>query len=147
MQQRVFAVFLLAISVLLAFLALDYTASFSYEPVGPRAFPWLILFGIALCALVMFLERQPCAETKRRTDHSMNAKLLLCVVLFLCYAALFESAGFVLSSIVFAIGMACLYGANWKVAVWLMPILVLALYGLFEYVLDVPLPVGSWFDL
>lgn len=148
MQQRVFAVFLLAISVLLAFLAVDYTASFSYEPVGPRAFPWLILFGIALCSLVVLLERQPHTEkrSKAKPDHSMTAKLLLCVLLFLCYAALFESAGFVLSSMVFAIGMACLYGANWKVAVWLMPVLVLALYGLFEYVLDVPLPIGSWLE-
>lgn len=146
MPQRVFAVFLLAISVLLAFLALEYTANFSYEPVGPRSFPWLVLFGIALCSLVMLLERQAQSAAKRSVDHSMVAKLLLCVVLFLCYAAFFESAGFVLSSAVFAIGMACLYGANWKVAVWLMPVLVLALYGLFEYVLDVPLPVGSWLD-
>ncbi|MEZ2624406.1 tripartite tricarboxylate transporter TctB family protein [Paenalcaligenes hominis] len=146
MQQRVFAVFLLAISVLLAFLAVDYTASFSYEPVGPRAFPWLILLGVGLCSFVMLLERQPQSEEMPPKDHQMTMKLVLCVLLFLGYAAFFENAGFILSSVVFAICMARLYGSLWKVALCAMPLLVLALYGLFEYVLDVPLPLGSWFD-
>lgn len=146
MQQRLFAIFLLAISVLLAFLALDYNASFSYEPVGPRAFPWLILVGVGLCSAVMLLERQPQSDEMPPKDHQMTVKLVLCILLFLGYAAFFENAGFILSSAVFAICMARLYGALWKVALCVMPLLVLVLYGLFEYVLDVPLPLGGWFD-
>lgn len=146
MPQRMFAVCLLTVSGLLAFLALDYSASFSYEPVGPRAFPWLVLLGVALCSVVMLLERQPRPDKTTSIDHRMTLKLVLCVSLFLGYAAFFEQAGFILSSVLFAICLARLYGARWKVALCVMPLLVMALYGLFEYVLDVPLPLGSWFD-
>ena len=55
MRQRVFALGLIAISGWLAFLASGYVASFSYEPVGPRAFPWLLLGGLALAGVYLLI--------------------------------------------------------------------------------------------
>lgn len=41
--QRIFASVLLLVCVGLALMAWPYQAAFSYEPVGPRAFPLLML--------------------------------------------------------------------------------------------------------
>jgi len=51
--QRIFASVLLLACVGLALMAWPYQAAFSYEPVGPRAFPLLMLglMGLALWSL------------------------------------------------------------------------------------------------
>ncbi len=41
--QRIFALVLLAVCAALAVMAWPYQAAFSYEPVGPRAYPLLML--------------------------------------------------------------------------------------------------------
>jgi len=52
--QRIFASVLLLACVGLALMAWPYQAAFSYEPVGPRAFPLLMLglMGSALLYMV-----------------------------------------------------------------------------------------------
>ena len=46
--QRIFASGLLIVCAGLAMMAWPYQAAFSYEPVGPRAFPLLMLALMAL---------------------------------------------------------------------------------------------------
>ncbi|PYY67618.1 hypothetical protein CRX42_26080, partial [Pseudomonas jessenii] len=52
--QRIFASVLLLVCLGLALMAWPYQAAFSYEPVGPRAFPLLMLglMGSALLYMV-----------------------------------------------------------------------------------------------
>src|SRR5690349_16524613 len=52
--QRIFALALLAVCAALAVMAWPYQAAFSYEPVGPRAYPLLMLglMGLGLLYLV-----------------------------------------------------------------------------------------------
>ena len=53
--QRVFALILLALCAALAVMAWPYQAAFSYEPVGPRAYPLLMLGLMALGLLYLAL--------------------------------------------------------------------------------------------
>ena len=144
MRQRIFALLLIGLSGTLAYLTLGYSTSFSYEPVGPRAFPWLLLGGLALAGVYLLLFEGKKNESTEPffTDKKIAIKILLCIVNFLIYAALFETIGFILSSLIFSYGLARLYGAT-LLQTWLgMTVLVLSLYGLFEYIFDVPLPLG-----
>jgi putative tricarboxylic transport membrane protein len=63
-------------------------------------------------------------------------------VLLLVFAGLFEPLGFVLSSILIGIPMARLYGGRWLPSVVIITFMSIALYVLFDKVMDVPLPLG-----
>lgn len=53
--QRIFAAALLLVCLGLALMAWPYQAAFSYEPVGPRAYPLLMLglMGLGLMYLIL----------------------------------------------------------------------------------------------
>jgi putative tricarboxylic transport membrane protein len=65
--QRIFASVLLLVCVGLALMAWPYQAAFSYEPVGPRAFPLLMLalMGAALLYMVFRPARSNTVMTSR----------------------------------------------------------------------------------
>ena len=58
LYQRLFLVALLVVYAVLAVATMGYQAAFSYEPVGPRAFPLLLL--VLLAAGTVYL---PCMRS------------------------------------------------------------------------------------
>jgi len=147
MLQRSFSVLLLLICAALAVVAFGYQAAFSYEPVGPRAWPLILLALLGLSALALLFSKQDAVrEEKTAKDHYLSAKVALCVVLLLIYAALFETLGFIPSAMLLGMGLARLYDGRWWVSVVSGLILGIGLYLLFDKALDVPLPLGVLSD-
>jgi len=146
MLQRSFSALLLAVCAVLAVVAFGYQAAFSYEPVGPRAWPLILLVLLGLGALGLFFSKPPTSEEKAKADHHLSAKVTGCVVLLLIYAALFETLGFIPSAILLGLGLARLYGGRWPVSIASGLILGIGLYLLFDKALDVPLPLGILSD-
>lgn len=142
--QRAFALLLLAVCAALAVMAWPYQAAFSYEPVGPRAFPLLMLALMAIGLLYLAFRPTPIVrkDDEPELDRQTLSKIGLCVVLLLFFASTFESLGFVLSSIAVGIPMARLYGGRWLPSVVIIVAMSIALYWLFDRVMDVPLPLG-----
>jgi len=147
MLQRSFSVFLLLLCAALAVVAFGYQAPFSYEPVGPRAWPLLLLLLIGVSAVgLLFSQSAPQHEEKAERDHHLSAKVSGCVLLLLAYSALFEVLGFIPSAMLLGMGLARLYGGRWSVSVASGLILGIGLYLLFDKALDVPLPLGVLSD-
>ncbi|WP_226503228.1 tripartite tricarboxylate transporter TctB family protein [Pseudomonas sp. MWU16-30317] len=142
--QRLFALAMLLVCLVLAVMAWPYQAAFSYEPVGPRAYPLLMLALLGVSFLYMLV--RPTAivhsEDEPQLDRPTLSKIALCTVLLLVFAGLFEPLGFVLSSILIGIPMARLYGGRWLPSVVIITLMSVALYWLFDRVMDVPLPLG-----
>jgi len=142
--QRLFTLSWLTACAVLAVFAWQYQTAFSYEPVGPRAYPLLIL-GLTAIGLI-YLTIRPTHLSKGHDDHPLDnptlRKIGLCILMLLAYAALFEPLGLIVSSSLVGIGLAMLYGAPWKPAVLVSLGLAIGLYLLFDKVLDVPLPLG-----
>jgi len=142
--QRVFSGAWLLACVAAAIVAWDYRAQFSYEPVGPRAYPLLCLalMGAGLAWLIL----RPTPIERDAHDPPLDAPLLrkvaLCIGLFLAYAALFEPLGFLLDSALFGSVLARLYGGRPWPSLLAGALLAAALYLLFDRVLEVPLPLG-----
>lgn len=142
--QRTFALVMVAVCVVLAVMAWPYQAAFSYEPVGPRAFPLLMLALMGSGLLYLAFRPTPIVrkDDEPELDRESLTKIGLCVVLLLVFASTFESLGFVVSSILIGIPMARLYGGRWLPSVVIITLMSIALYWLFDRVMDVPLPLG-----
>ena len=142
--QRIFAAILLLACAGLALMAWPYQAPFSYEPVGPRALP-LLMLGLMSAGLLYLLIR-PAAivhtEEEPALDRPTLIKIGACIVLLLIFAGLFEPLGFILSSILIGIPMARLYGGRWVPSVVVVILMSVGLYLLFDKAMDVPLPLG-----
>ncbi len=142
--QRLFALALLAVCAALAVMAWPYQAAFSYEPVGPRAYPLLMLGLLSLALLYLALRPTPIVrgEDEPELDRETLNKIGVCVGLLLVFAATFETLGFIVSSILIGVPMARLYGGRWLHSAVIVGFMSIALYVLFDRVMDVPLPLG-----
>ena len=144
LAQRVFASALLLVCAGLAAMAWPYQAAFSYEPVGPRAFPLLMLALMGLGLAYMIFRPSPVvhSEDDPKLDRETLTKIGLCVALLLIFASTFESLGFILSSILVGIPLARLYGGRWLPSSVIISLVSVGLYLLFDKAMDVPLPLG-----
>ena len=142
--QRDFAVAMLLVCLGLAVMAWPYQAAFSYEPVGPRAFPLLMLALMGLGLIYMVFRPSPVvhSEDDPKLDRETLTKIGLCVVLLLIFAGTFETLGFILSSTLIGIPMARLYGGRWLPSIVIISLMSVGLYLLFDKAMDVPLPLG-----
>ena len=142
--QRIFASVLLLACVGLALMAWPYQAAFSYEPVGPRAFPLLMLGLMGLGLIYMIFRPTPVVHSEEdpQLDRDTLTKIAVCVVLLLIFAGTFESLGFILSSLLIGSPMARLYGGRWLPSVVIISVMSVGLYLLFDKAMDVPLPLG-----
>ncbi|HWH89258.1 MAG TPA: tripartite tricarboxylate transporter TctB family protein [Pseudomonas sp.] len=142
--QRIFASVLLLVCAGLALMAWPYQAAFSYEPVGPRAFPLLMLGLMGLALLYMVFRPAPIkhSEDEPPLDRETLTKIAICVALLLVFAGLFEPLGFILSSMLIGIPMARLYGGRWVPSIVVTTLMAIGLYLLFDRVMEVPLPLG-----
>ncbi|KAA8705740.1 tripartite tricarboxylate transporter TctB family protein [Pseudomonas cannabina] len=142
--QRIFAAILLMACAGLALMAWPYQATFSYEPVGPRAFPLLILGLMGVGLLYMLIRPTAIVHTEEEPalDRQTLIKIGVCIGLLLIFAGLFEPLGFILSSILIGIPMARLYGGRWLPSIVVVILTSVGLYLLFDKAMDVPLPLG-----
>ncbi|MDD2051558.1 tripartite tricarboxylate transporter TctB family protein [Pseudomonas putida] len=142
--QRIFAAALLLVSLSLALMAWPYQAAFSYEPVGPRAYPLLMLGLMGLGLMYLILRPTPIQHSDEEPplDRATLIKIGLCVALLLVFAGTFESLGFILASMLVGIPMARLYGGRWLPGALIITLMSISLYLLFDKLMDVPLPLG-----
>lgn len=144
LYHRLFAACLLLACVGLGLTAWGYHAPYSYEPVGPRAYPLmlLVLLGAGALLLVCKPRLETGDEAEPRIVPAMLRKTLICLALLLALAALFERVGFIVTATLFGFGMARLFGGRWLPSAILAMVLGIGLYFLFDRILDVPLPMG-----
>ena len=130
--------------MMLAVMAWPYQAAFSYEPVGPRAYPLLMLGLMGLGLLYLAIRPTPIVrkDDEPELDRETLIKIAACVGLLIVFAATFEALGFILSAILVGIPMARLYGGRWVPSVVIVSLMAIGLYLLFDKAMDVPLPLG-----
>ncbi|WP_130830894.1 tripartite tricarboxylate transporter TctB family protein [[Erwinia] mediterraneensis] len=141
MSDRIFAAIWLLLCLSGLFVAWGIQSDYSYEPVGPRPFPMLILGLMAICALLMLFRK---ADPVQWPARPMLKRLLALSLMLFLYGWLFESLGFPLTTTLLAFGMGVLFGARWWAAALSGVVMGCALYWAFDRLLEVTLPFGSW---
>ncbi|WP_417661374.1 tripartite tricarboxylate transporter TctB family protein [Pseudomonas sp.] len=139
MYVRLFSVIWLLLCIWLAFIAWGFQAPFAYDPVGPRAYPLLLLglMGAGSLWLVIkpgLMEQQLHMPTVKRSA--------MCVLVLLAYALMFEPLGFVLSTTLAVFVLGLLFTGRPVPCLISAVLMGVLLFLLFDYLLDVPLPLG-----
>ena len=139
MYVRLFAAIWLLFCIWLAILAWGFQAPFAYDPVGPRAYP-LLLLGLMAAGSLWLLYKPGLLDQQLHVPSTLRATL--CVLALLAYALLFEPLGFILSTALAAFALGVLFTGRLAPCAISGVLMGLLLYGLFDYLLDVPLPLG-----
>ena len=139
MYDRLFGAVWLLLCAGLAVIAWGFQAPFSYDPVGPRAYPLLLLVLMAAGSLWLILRP---GHLEHLLSRHQSLRALLCVLVLLAYALLFEPLGFIPSTALAATVLGLLFGGRPLACVISGALMGVLLYVLFDLLLDVPLPLG-----
>ncbi|KFX68855.1 membrane protein [Pseudomonas taeanensis MS-3] len=139
MYVRLFSAVWLLLCAGLAIIAWGFQAPFAYDPVGPRAYPLLLLALMSAGSLWLLFK----PGVLQQQLHLPSAKrAVLCVLTLLAYVLTFEALGFVLSTALATFAMGLLFTGRLLPCAISGVLMGVLLYGLFDLVLDVPLPLG-----
>lgn len=139
MYVRLFAAIWLLFCAVLAVVAWGFQAPFAYDPVGPRAYP-LLLLALMAAGSLWLLCKPGLFEQTLNTRAALRATL--CVLTLLAYALMFETLGFIVSTALAAFALGLLFTGRLIPCAISAVLMGVLLYGLFDYLLDVPLPLG-----
>lgn len=139
--DRLLGFALIGLAAFAAIHAWQLQIPFSYEPVGPKAFP--IVLSIILAALSLVLILRP-GENGHWPNKALLAKLLQVLGTLVVYAILFTKLGFIITTFFAVLILARLFDATWRKALLASFLMVLVSYFLFTQGLGISLPDGYW---
>ena len=142
-SERILTAIISLCTFVLFIYACGFDATISYDVVGPKAFP-ILLMGL-ICASALYLTLRPTVFFERIElgwDKPMVIKLALCAVAMTLYAALFEWLGFIIATALMTMMLGRLF--NGKTIPTAVTALLLSgtMYYLFDQFLYVQLPQG-----
>ncbi len=139
MSDRILGGAFVVVAAGMAWAAKDYVAEFSYEPVGPRAFPMLLAALMAGCGLWLLIK----PGKDDRWLHQVPIRTVgIAVVAVLAYALLFQTLGFTLATALMSVPVGMAFGGSWIKSLAGGVALGVLLYLGFDKLLDVVLPTG-----
>jgi len=141
--ERIFSSCLVITSIILLFIALEFVAPIAYDPLGPRPYPILLLCLIGFSCLYLTIRPKKFSETLNLGFNPLIIKkIILTLICFFIYAISFEFLGFIISTALMSTAIGILFGGNIKASTISGISLSISCYFLFDYLLDVPLPLG-----
>lgn len=139
--DRIVGVAMIGLAAFAAVQASNLHVPFSYDPVGPKAFP--LGLSILLAGLSLVLVFRPGANGEW-PDKGTTFKLLAVLGVLLIYALLFTQLGFIVMTCFVATVLARLFEASWGKSFLTGLLMSLGSYVLFTQGLGISLPSGYW---
>lgn len=139
MTDRLLGAACLIAAACMAWAAQSYAAAFTYEPVGPRAFPLLLAGLLALGGL--WLIARPAPDAGQYT-HVPFKLIGLCVFAIFLYAFGFETVGFPLATALLSVPVGIAFGGKPLKSFLVGAVMGVGAFFMFDRLLDVVLPAG-----
>jgi len=139
--DRLLGFALIGLAAFAAIHAWQLQIPFSYEPVGPKAFPIALSIILALLASVLIFRP---GENGHWPNKALALKLIKVLGVLVVYASLFTQLGFIVTTFFAVLALSRLFGATWKKALITSFLMVLCSYLLFTQALGISLPDGYW---
>lgn len=141
MNDRFLSLLLLVIGLFYGAAAQEYSTPFSYDPLGPKPVPLFIASCLIVLALTLLLYPH---QIKRPLLTSWSRSAWLAIIL-LFYQMSWSVLGFLLSTTISIYLASRLYRCSWMQGLMTALTLSVICYGLFNFILNVPLPLGRIF--
>ena len=124
--------------------ATTFDVMFPTDPLGPKAFPLLAAFLLAIGGMALLREglREGAGGTPVNAVTGARDRILLATVSFVAYAFLLAPLGFVLATVLEFALLARLFGGTLVRGAAVGLAFAVLLYLLFVYGLGLPLPLG-----
>lgn len=143
MVDRIFSGLLLLVSLAMLVMAWGYTAPISYDPIGPRPYPMMILILLAiLTAIIAFRPAKFTEKIELGLNKPIIKNLVICTIALTLYSIFFETLGYIVSTALTAWVMGLLFGGKWHKALIASVVMAVGTYYLFMGPLEVSLPSG-----
>lgn len=142
-SERILTAIIAICGFTLLMYALNFQAPISYDPVGPKAFPILLMGLITFSAIYLTVRPAIMFEpVELGWNKHLLGKLFICVVALTIYALIFEWLGFMGATLLMTIVIGKLFNGKTIPTIITGIVLSSSTYYLFDRVLDVPLPLG-----
>ena len=119
------------------------------DPIGPKAFPYLVSFGLIIVGLLLVLKREKVAEKNRavifdlKTEKPLMLRIGLTCVAGLVFGVILEPLGYLIASFLFMSAMMFItYGGRYLFNLSIGLLFAVTTYVLFFVLLEVSLPRG-----
>ena len=148
-KNKVTGLVALVIGVVYFFATLRLPESAVADPIGPRAFPFIIAVGLLIAGLMLMLKKEKLTEKNRAviftwaTEKELVTNIGYTCVAGLAFGLILEPVGYLISTFMFMTAM--MFIANGRRILYNISIALtfaLSTYGLFFGLLDVSLPRG-----
>ncbi|MDO4440945.1 MAG: tripartite tricarboxylate transporter TctB family protein [Moraxella sp.] len=143
MVDRLFSGLMLVVSLILLIMAWGYTAPISYDPIGPRPYPVILLVLLAvLSGVIAFRPARLAEKIELGLTKPIIKNLALCTLAMSLYAVLFETLGYIVATTLMAWGIGVLFDGKWHKTLIASVVMAVGTYYLFNGPLEVSLPAG-----
>jgi len=142
MSDRLFSLVLLVVGLFYGATAQTYELPFSYDPLGPKPVP--LFLAVCLVTLILALLLKPQKIDLPGATTWVRITWLTAILIF--YQLTWASLGFLLSTTISLYLASRLFHCSWMQGLMTALILSVICYGLFNFLLDTPLPLGTIFN-
>lgn len=140
--DRILGVALIGLAVFITAQTMQLHVPFSYDPLGPKAFPIGLSVLLAVLSVVLIVRPGPNAEWPRGM---LLLKMLGVLGVLLLCSMLFTRVGYLPSMALLVLVLSLLYGASWRKALIGAVLMAIGSYYLFSKAMGIPLPPNGWF--
>jgi len=140
MSDRIFGVLLVVFSAIYAGSATTFYVPFQYEPLGPKAWPWLLAVILAMCGAV--LAARPDAGGKDWPQGGVLLRVLGAVALLFLYAETYAPLGYLLTTAAVSFAFSRLFGLGNRPAIIFAVLLATGGYFGIARLLELNAPSG-----
>ncbi len=141
-SSRIFAGLMLAFALFYGLEIISLKVPFAYDPLGPKAFPLLLAILLAIFSLLVVFSPQE--QEIRWPANRLLLKSVLLAMTLVGYCICLFWFGFILATIVAVTLLALLFEARWVQSLSAGILSGLIFYGLFGWLLQIPLPKPLW---
>ncbi|MBZ4643765.1 MAG: putative tricarboxylic transport rane protein [Deferribacteres bacterium] len=139
MIDRIFALFLMALAAFIGGYGLTFDVPFSYDPLGPKAFP--VALGALLFVLSFIVFLKP-ADIKAGSKSSILRGIFFIGILVF-YQLSFNLLGFLVSTTITVYFIAKLFKGRTLQSIITAVCISFSVYVIFDVILKIPLPLGK----
>lgn len=140
-SDRVFGGLMIAMAAIMSWGTQQIQESFIQDPLGPKAFPWLIAGVMAVAGLYLVVRPD---DSPRWPSLRKLGEILSTIAVMVAYAVWLPDLGFVVSTALVASFLSWRLGSNLRQALIAGALLSIGIFFIFRVVLGLSLALGPW---